>query len=81
MLLEHGADVNGSGHQGRTALMTAAMFDRTEIVALLLAHGADVHARDAQGLTALSAAQIMGARDTPVQLARAVSVQSDGADG
>ena len=81
MLLEHGADVNGSGHQGRTALMTAAMFDRTEIVELLLAHGADVHARDAQGLTALSAAQIMGARDTPVQLARAVSVQSDGADG
>jgi uncharacterized protein len=41
--------VNGSGHNGRTALMTAAMFNRTEIVERLLAAGADLHARDADG--------------------------------
>ena len=71
LLLERGADVNGSGHTGTTALMTAAMFNRTAIVDLLLAHGADVHARDADGLTARAAAQVMGAPDTPAQLARA----------
>jgi uncharacterized protein len=71
LLLELGADVNGSGHNGRTALMTAAMFNRTEIVELLMVRGADVEARDADGLTAEAAARIMGAPDTPAQLARA----------
>ena len=71
LLLELGADVNGSGHNGRTALMIAAMFNRTEIVELLMVRGADVEARDADGLTAEAAARIMGAPDTPAQLARA----------
>jgi uncharacterized protein len=71
LLLEYGADVNGRGHDGKTALMMAAMFNRTEIVDLLLAHGADINARDANGLTAQAAAQIMSAPDTPEQLARA----------
>ena len=34
---------------GRTALMTAAMFNRTEIVDLLLERGADIDRRDAIG--------------------------------
>jgi len=71
LLLERGADVNGCGEGGRTALMVAAMFNRVEIVELLLAHGADPKARDARGLTAQDSAEIMGAADTPAQLARA----------
>ena len=71
LLLDLGADVNGSGRNGRTALMTAAMFNRTGIVELLLARGADVQARDTDSLTAETAARIMGAPDTPAQLARA----------
>ena len=70
LLLERGADVDGSGHDGKTALMVAAMFNRAEIVDLLLAHGADAEARDASGLTARDAAQVMNAPDTVEQLAR-----------
>jgi uncharacterized protein len=74
LLLERGAAVDGSGGgDGRTALMTAAMFNRADIVALLLAHGADPSRRDARGLTAREAAEAMGAPDTPAQLARAAA--------
>jgi hypothetical protein len=51
------------------------MFNRTAIVGVLLAHGADVHATDDRGLTAQAAAEIMGAPDTPRQLAEAVSAR------
>jgi len=63
--------VNGAGRNGRTALITAAMVNRTAIVDRLLKCGADVHARDADGLTARTAAEVMGAPDTPTHLARA----------
>ena len=69
--LERGADVNGRGEGGHTARMVAAMFNRVEIAELLLAHGADPNARDARGFTAQDSAEIMGAADTPAQLARA----------
>ena len=72
LLLQHGANVNvnGTGPDGKTALMMAAMFNRTDIVELLIAQGADPDARDASGMSALDAARGMGAADTPTQLAR-----------
>jgi ankyrin repeat protein len=57
--------------------MTAAMFNRTEIVDLLLERGADIDRRDASGHTAMTAAQIMNAPDTPSQLARAAERRHD----
>ncbi len=63
--------MDGPGDGSRTALMIAAMFNRTEMVDLLLAHGADPDLRDGAGLTAAEMAQSMGATDTPGQLARA----------
>ncbi len=70
LLLNHGANVEGAAPGRKTALMLAAMFNRTAIVDLLLARGANIDARDANGLSALDAARIMGAPDTPTQLAR-----------
>jgi ankyrin repeat protein len=48
--------------------MTAAMFDRTEMVALLLENGADPDFRDAAGQSAADMARAMGAQATPGQL-------------
>jgi ankyrin repeat protein len=62
ILLAHGADVEGASPDGRTALMTAAMFQRTEIVELLKSHGADPDARDSRGMTAADAAAFMAGR-------------------
>ena len=70
LLLEAGAQLDGASFDGRTALMMAAMFNRTEIVDYLLAQGADPHAKDANGVTALAAAQTMGAADTVAQLGK-----------
>jgi hypothetical protein len=70
LLLDHGADVEGASPDGRTALMIAAMFNRSAIVERLLARGADPQARDAGGATPLSAARMMGAVDTQALLAR-----------
>jgi ankyrin repeat protein len=61
LLIEHGADVNARMSDGKTALMFAAMFDRTEIIELLLEHGADASLQAGDGSTALSLAQAMGA--------------------
>ncbi len=66
-LLSHGADVEGASPDGRTALMTAAMFNRTDIVDLLIAHGANPDARDHRGLSAAAAA-FMGAGRTATHL-------------
>ena len=68
LLLARGAAVDGTGTGSRTALMTAAMFDRTEMVALLLEHGADPDFRDAAGQSAADMARAMGAQATPGQL-------------
>ena len=67
-LLARGAAVDGTGTGSRTALMTAAMFDRTEMVALLLENGADPDFRDAAGQSAADMARAMGAQATPGQL-------------
>lgn len=49
--------------------MMAAMFNRCDVVDLLLRQGARADARDAGGLTAFDVARIMGAPDTPQQIA------------
>jgi hypothetical protein len=60
--------VEGASPDGRTALMIAAMFNRTAIMELLIAHGADPKARDANGVSALDAAGRMGAGDAQARL-------------
>jgi len=44
LLLEMGVDVNGSGHNGGTALTTAPIFNRVEIIDVLCANRADIRA-------------------------------------
>ena len=68
-MLDGGAAVDGCGPDGRTALMMAAMFDRTALLDLLLARGADPAARDAAGLTAAELAKRMGAAEAEAKLA------------
>ena len=70
LLVEGGAEVEGSGGDGRTALMMAAMFNRTAIVDYLISKGANPNVQDAKGVTPLMAAQTMGATDTAEQLTR-----------
>ncbi len=53
LLLEYGADVNGTTPEGKTALMSAALLGYVEIVRLLLEYGADVHVHDPRNQTAL----------------------------
>ncbi len=71
MLVEEGgADLEAASADGRTALMMAAMFNRTAIVDYLIAKGANPHVKDFNGVTPLMAAQTMGATDTAEQLTR-----------
>jgi hypothetical protein len=55
-LLDGGADVNGRGRSGETALMMAAGYGYTPIVELLLERGADTRARTPDGATVFSIA-------------------------
>ena len=63
LLLDHGAQVDGPSPDGRTPLMFAAMFNRSDIVALLLERGAQIDKVDNQGTTALACAAAMNAHD------------------
>ena len=56
-LLAKGAEINAADHDGRTALMNAAVDAQDDSVQLLLAHGADVNARTKNGLTAVKLVQ------------------------
>jgi len=67
-LLASGAKVDGAAPDGRTALMMAAMFNRSSMLELMLAHGGDPHARNAKGLSARELALTMGAPETARQL-------------
>lgn len=53
LLLAHGADVNGVGERGNTALMTAGENASRPVIELLVAAGADPHARADTGWSAL----------------------------
>lgn len=55
-LLDGGAQVDGRGRSGETALMMAAGYGYTPIVELLLARGADTRARTPDGATVFSIA-------------------------
>jgi ankyrin repeat protein len=66
VLLAYGADVNGSGRGGLTALHYAVRSGKLPLIRLLLANGADVTARDADGLTALLHLARTRARIDPV---------------
>ncbi|GAC1438019.1 MAG: hypothetical protein NVSMB68_09850 [Thermoanaerobaculia bacterium] len=56
VLLEGGADVNGSAPDGMTALMMAAAYGNDEMVRLLLRHHADPHLQMKDGANALDLA-------------------------
>jgi len=51
-LLAAGSDVNETASGGRTPLIMAILFERTQIMTLLLEAGADPHQRDSLGLNA-----------------------------
>lgn len=70
LLVEYGAEVDGAGPDGKTALMYAAMFDRGAVVDVLLARGARADHRDSQGHTALDVARAMGAQQAVTRLSR-----------
>jgi len=53
LLLNRGADVNGSGKYGRTPLMTAVRSTNLELIQFLIAHGADVNRISRDGHSAL----------------------------
>lgn len=59
-LLQMGCDVNARNNAGQTALMMAALFNRTSQIEMLLAAGADPAIADASGRTAASVAQTQG---------------------
>ena len=59
-LLKAGCDVNARNKAGQTALMMAALFNRTKQVDMLVAAGADRGVRDAAGRSAASVADDQG---------------------
>ncbi|HLW76618.1 MAG TPA: ankyrin repeat domain-containing protein [Bryobacteraceae bacterium] len=65
LLLEAHADPNLVSDTGRTALLIAALSDRSApIVRLLISKGADIHVVDRAGFTALNAAAVGGDFET-----------------
>ncbi len=59
-LLTRGADINGSGFGGVTALMSAVIRENSDVVQLLVKRGADLNAKDENGWTALMYAVMNG---------------------
>lgn len=60
LLLNHGADINTTGPNGKTALHYSATAGHTSVVTLLLDRGADATLTDSEGHTALSLARTVG---------------------
>ena len=71
MLLAQKCDVNARNHAGQTALMMAALFNRTEQIGMLLRAGADPTIVDASGRSAAGVAASQGNDAVASQLAEA----------
>lgn len=56
LLLDNGAEINRRNRRGRTPLMEAALWGRTENAQILLRHGADKNLNDHHGHTAFNLA-------------------------
>ncbi len=63
VLLDKGADINGKGAHGFTALHLIAGKGKVEAIKFLLTHGADVNARTDEGETPLISAVFIGQSD------------------
>jgi ankyrin repeat protein len=74
LLLDHGADVNAAGANGKTALHYAATAGHARVVRLLLDRGADPARVDAEGQTALDLALAAGKTGCAELLGWAINV-------
>ena len=68
VMLEGGADVEGTDRYGMRAIHWAARFGHKDTVAVLLEHGADVEGKDMDGRRAIHWAAIDGHKDTAAVL-------------
>ncbi|MFC4740029.1 ankyrin repeat domain-containing protein [Flavobacterium ponti] len=62
-IISYGIDVNDTTNRGMTPLMYAAIYNQSEIAALLLEKGADVNMKDKSGSTALDHAKTSGSNE------------------
>jgi ankyrin repeat protein len=70
LILDHGADPNGKGIAGRTALHEASKYGLTSFVKELIARGAQVNAVDDKGVTPVMEAvqgTALGWNDNPIE--------------
>ncbi len=85
MFLDQGVDVNVKDKDGRTALMTAAMWRQIEVVRVLLDGGADLNIKGPNGWTALMyALQMSRLNETEIAeelLSRGTDVNARSDDG
>jgi len=63
MLLEHGADIEGTNGDGETPLFTAVVFGQTKAVECLLEMDADERAKNYDGKTPKEIARKKGHKD------------------
>lgn len=61
--IEYGTDVNQRTNDDMTPLMTAARYNKVEIIKMLLAQGARPNAKNTKGFTALKYAQLSNATE------------------
>ncbi|XP_018612889.2 ankyrin repeat domain-containing protein 50 [Scleropages formosus] len=80
MLLDAGAEVDGSDSEGRTALRAAAWAGHEDVLLTLLNKGAQVDQPDREGRTPLVAAAYMGHRDA-VEILLDAGAEVDRPDG
>ena len=64
VMLEGGADVEGTDRNGMRAIHWAASYGHKDTVAVLLEHGADVEGTDEYGMRAIHNAAMYGHNDT-----------------
>ncbi|MCD0476583.1 ankyrin repeat domain-containing protein [Flavobacterium sp. EDS] len=68
--IEYGVDVNNTSDE-LTPLMTAARYNKAEIIKLLLSNGADSTIKNEKGFTALKYAELSNATDAVALLKKA----------